>query len=178
MKCKICGCDRFTAHQALRVNVIVDDNNTFIDNMPEGIEQNIYESSDPYGPFECLRCGTEYDSPGISSDGSDWKITDYPYDDNKDNTVFTIDDPSSHKSYVIQIIRGQQHDGVTVYTYNVFDPVIYRNPSKDQTANRIKTDKIESDKSPVQVAMLIAEMYPDRINLDAYQIHESSAYEI
>lgn len=60
-RCKICGNDRFVGHQAVRLEVITDGEGDFMDNMPEGAESAIYDSSSPYGPFTCTKCGEEYD---------------------------------------------------------------------------------------------------------------------
>jgi hypothetical protein len=53
-RCK-CGHDRFTAQQRCYHNVIVDSKNAFVDN------NDIYESENPYGPYNCERCGLEYE---------------------------------------------------------------------------------------------------------------------
>ena len=55
MKCKICGNEKFTAHQQAYHDILVDGDNDFIEDM------GIYESEHPYGPYCCARCGAEYD---------------------------------------------------------------------------------------------------------------------
>lgn len=55
MKCPNCGNNKFTGHQLVRMDVLVDENNNFI----EQIE--IYDSEKPYGPYTCTNCGQEYD---------------------------------------------------------------------------------------------------------------------
>jgi len=61
MKCKKCGGDRFSAHQACYLDVIVDDENNFLENDAPSADAAIYESSKPYGPYTCKKCGTEVD---------------------------------------------------------------------------------------------------------------------
>ena len=60
MKCK-CGNDKFTAHQVLHVDVIVDGNNNFLENPNNNIEENVYHANDPFGPYRCTKCGEKYD---------------------------------------------------------------------------------------------------------------------
>lgn len=55
MKCPNCGNNKFSGHQLVRMDVLVDENNNFI----EQIE--IYDSEKPYGPYTCTNCGQEYD---------------------------------------------------------------------------------------------------------------------
>lgn len=62
MKCKYCGGERFTAHQLVRMDVIVDGDGEWVQNLHEDdFAQNIYDSERPYGPFQCCGCGAEYD---------------------------------------------------------------------------------------------------------------------
>lgn len=61
MKCRFCGCERFYAHQEVRMDIMVDGNNAFSSNCPEGAEAAIYDSGTPYGPYICARCGAEYE---------------------------------------------------------------------------------------------------------------------
>ena len=60
MICK-CGCNRFYGHQVVRMNVICDENGDFDDNIEAGVEAAIYDAGKPYGPFQCVQCGAEYD---------------------------------------------------------------------------------------------------------------------
>jgi|GEM_PF-1932670 len=53
-RCK-CSHDRFSAHQRCYHNIIVDSDNSFVDNV------DIYDSEKPYGPYSCEKCGAEYD---------------------------------------------------------------------------------------------------------------------
>ena len=65
--CPHCGNGEFHAHQQLYVNVIVDGNNHFLRN-PAALEEGVYESSRPYGPYVCANqeCKLEIeDLPGI-----------------------------------------------------------------------------------------------------------------
>lgn len=52
--CPKCGNHHFIAHQKCYHDIIVDSNNNFQDNI------EIYASADPYGPYTCSLCGTEY----------------------------------------------------------------------------------------------------------------------
>lgn len=54
MKC-VCGCNRFIGHQVVRMDVIVNGNNDFEEQL------EIYDSETPYGPYTCTNCGKEYD---------------------------------------------------------------------------------------------------------------------
>ena len=54
MKCK-CGNDKFIAHQVVRMDVVVDENNNWIES------KEAYDSETPYGPYTCTACGEEYD---------------------------------------------------------------------------------------------------------------------
>lgn len=56
-----CGNDKFYAHQACYLDVIVDGDNHFEDNAMKTAEESVYESDDPYGPYTCTKCGKEYD---------------------------------------------------------------------------------------------------------------------
>lgn len=66
MKCK-CGCGLFYAHQIVRVNIVVDEDNDFFKNASsdganEDIPQeDIYDVGTPYGPYTCFQCGEVYD---------------------------------------------------------------------------------------------------------------------
>ena len=60
MTCK-CGCNRFYAHQVVRMDVICDGDGEFADNLEVGVEAAIYDAETPYGPFQCVQCGAEYD---------------------------------------------------------------------------------------------------------------------
>lgn len=61
MKCKICGNEKFSGHQVVRMDVICDGDGNFIDNIDGDAERSIYDSGCPYGPFVCTRCGAHYD---------------------------------------------------------------------------------------------------------------------
>lgn len=54
MKCT-CGCNKFIGHQLVRMDVVVDGNNNFEEQL------EIYDSEKPYGPYICTNCGKEYD---------------------------------------------------------------------------------------------------------------------
>ena len=61
MKCPICGNSEFAAHQQCYLDVIVDENNSFLRNAEETADASIYEASEPYGPYTCTKCGYEFD---------------------------------------------------------------------------------------------------------------------
>lgn len=56
-KCPYCGGTKFYAHQLVRMDVMVDGNNNWLENVPDGI----YDSEEPYGPYTCAKCGHEFD---------------------------------------------------------------------------------------------------------------------
>jgi len=60
-KCK-CGCEKFYAHQVCRVDIVVDGDNSFLDNLISDKElgDSVYDSGTPYGPYTCTECGTVY----------------------------------------------------------------------------------------------------------------------
>lgn len=58
-KCKFCGGTVFTARQVLRADVLVDGSGSFLDNFPGGVEANC-DADDPYGEFQCIKCGATY----------------------------------------------------------------------------------------------------------------------
>lgn len=61
--CPNCGGVSFSGHQVLHIDVLVDiETGDFLGNINDEIESNIYESSDPYGPYHCMTCGFECDN--------------------------------------------------------------------------------------------------------------------
>ncbi len=72
MKCKFCGSEEFVAHQVVHMDVLVDGDGNFIDNLSGGAA-NIYASEKPFGPFTCSRCGAEYDEAN-----GEWEVTEAP----------------------------------------------------------------------------------------------------
>lgn len=60
----VCGNDRFIGHQLIRSDVYVDADGAFEDNLPGGLDANIYDAEKPYGPFTCTCCGKEYEKLG------------------------------------------------------------------------------------------------------------------
>jgi len=60
-RCPFCGSERFIGHQQIRADVYVGGDGEYEDNLSGGLEANIYDSSHPYGPFTCSKCGKEYD---------------------------------------------------------------------------------------------------------------------
>lgn len=62
MKCKYCGGERFIGHQRVNMDVVVDGGGSFVDDLhPYDPGLDIYNSNTPYGPFQCMGCGAEYD---------------------------------------------------------------------------------------------------------------------
>lgn len=72
--CAKCGHDRFTAHQVVYCDVVVNGHGEFEDNdidpetaekvekvAPGAVLVSMYEKGRPYGPFTCYQCGEEYD---------------------------------------------------------------------------------------------------------------------
>lgn len=60
MKCE-CGNKKFNAHQVCHVDIVVDGDNSFLENPGgKGMEANVYESGTPFGPYSCTECGKEY----------------------------------------------------------------------------------------------------------------------
>lgn len=60
MVCKSCGCSTFLGHQICRADILVSGlTGEFCGNMPGGIA--IYDTGNPYGPFQCIGCGAVYD---------------------------------------------------------------------------------------------------------------------
>lgn len=60
--CPKCGqSEVFIGHQVVRMDVYVDSDGEFTENLPGGPEANIYDSEMPYGPFTCPKCNTEFD---------------------------------------------------------------------------------------------------------------------
>ena len=60
MACE-CGNKKFFAHQVMRASIVCDDVGNFEENGGENLEESIYDSGSPYGPFACTECGKEYD---------------------------------------------------------------------------------------------------------------------
>jgi len=62
-KASICeeGCSKFIARQRCYHDIIVDNDNNFIQNDALPGQSSIYESEIPYGPYTCVKCGKEYD---------------------------------------------------------------------------------------------------------------------
>lgn len=65
MKCKHCGGEEFFAHQVCRMDIVVDGSGNFLKNFHKDATQDIYDSEKPYGPFQCCRCGAEYDGDSL-----------------------------------------------------------------------------------------------------------------
>lgn len=59
--CPNCGGKLFYAHQMVRMDIVVDSDNNFYENLSEDVASDIYDSEEPYGPYQCVECGTEFD---------------------------------------------------------------------------------------------------------------------
>lgn len=60
-RCPFCGSERFIGHQILRADIYVGGDGEFEENLPGGLEANVYDSGHPYGPFTCSQCREEFD---------------------------------------------------------------------------------------------------------------------
>jgi hypothetical protein len=60
--CPECGEEKFLAHQRVYIEIYVDGHGDFWENTHEKLEESIYESETPYGPFTCTGCQKEFDS--------------------------------------------------------------------------------------------------------------------
>lgn len=56
-----CGNKKFIAHQIIRSSIIVDENGEFLDDSGDGLEESIYDTDSPFGPFTCTKCNKEYE---------------------------------------------------------------------------------------------------------------------
>ena len=55
-RCRRCKSERFIASQKVYMDVLVDGNGFFKEDL------DIKEAENPYGPYTCAVCGTEYES--------------------------------------------------------------------------------------------------------------------
>lgn len=62
--CKSCGGTEFTAHQIVRMDIVVDGDNEYVGPVSPDCAADIYDSEEPYGPYRCVSCGAEYDELG------------------------------------------------------------------------------------------------------------------
>ena len=58
-RCRRCKSERFIASQKVYMDVLVDGNGFFKEDL------DIKEAENPYGPYTCAVCGTEYDKKTI-----------------------------------------------------------------------------------------------------------------
>ena len=56
-----CGNKEFFASQVCRVTIVVDENDSFLRNTGPDDTPAIDSADDPYGPYECTKCGKVYD---------------------------------------------------------------------------------------------------------------------
>lgn len=164
MICPICNCNHFYAHQVIRASVIVDENNDFVDNMPDGIEAHIYDSETPYGPYTCVRCGTEYDTESMSG-GGNWIMTDYPYDNTDTEPCFRANDASTHETVMLHMKKIDDD----MWSYEATTSA-YR--THDSNA-MIRTGVIRSDDTPVRTAKRIFDSMSDYLNKDTYTFEQA-----
>lgn len=60
--CPECGCTEFYARRRCTLDIKVDGDNEFLDGVhPDDVGADIYDAEDPFGPYECVECGAEYD---------------------------------------------------------------------------------------------------------------------
>lgn len=53
--CPKCGGKEFLANQVIRIEVVVDGNNDFLRNNTKKVEESIYDSDKPFGPYVCKK---------------------------------------------------------------------------------------------------------------------------
>lgn len=58
MKCE-CGGNRFYASQRIVTGIIVDEKGNF---MCDDIDAEVTAWERPFGPYECVKCGKEYET--------------------------------------------------------------------------------------------------------------------
>lgn len=63
MKCSVCDNEKFYAHQVCRVDIVVDGDNDFVENLisDKALGDSVYDSETPYGPYTCTECGEEFE---------------------------------------------------------------------------------------------------------------------
>jgi len=57
-----CGSQRVNADRLIRVEIIVDENNMFVENIAGGDAVSIVDDKPPEGPYTCVECECEYDT--------------------------------------------------------------------------------------------------------------------
>ena len=62
MACSKCGNDKFMGYQVCRHDVVVDDQNNYVEELTGDSDADIYDAETPYGPYTCMRCKTPYDT--------------------------------------------------------------------------------------------------------------------
>lgn len=50
-KCPNCGSTAFIAHQIVRMDVVMDGDNEYVDSVSPDCAADIYDSEEPYGPY-------------------------------------------------------------------------------------------------------------------------------
>lgn len=56
------------------MDIKVNGNNDFLDTMPEDSNGSIYDAEEPFGPYECVNCGAEYEKLDDAQDQEASKI--------------------------------------------------------------------------------------------------------
>ena len=59
--CTNCGWKRFFAHQTVIADIVVDEENDFIENCATNGEIIAESAGTPFGPYICCNCGMQYD---------------------------------------------------------------------------------------------------------------------
>lgn len=67
-KCPNCGHNLFVGRQQVRMAIVVDGYGVFAGRVSMDCAADIYDSSDPYGPFICQKCKYEYETMPIEID--------------------------------------------------------------------------------------------------------------
>lgn len=61
MKCSVCSHAKFFGHQVVHTNIVCDEKGSFYSNTKNGLDAEVYEFREPFGPFQCVFCGAEYE---------------------------------------------------------------------------------------------------------------------
>lgn len=61
MKCSVCNHAKFFGHQVVHTNIVCDEKGSFYSNTKNGLDAEVYEFREPFGPFQCVFCGAEYE---------------------------------------------------------------------------------------------------------------------
>jgi len=59
--CPKCGCRKFFAHQTVTADIIVNENNDFVENCSTTDDIVAESAETPFGPYICHFCREQYD---------------------------------------------------------------------------------------------------------------------